>query len=312
VTVFAQIKAALAIKRAANQFQKEKSMGADPVVSVVKGLKAIGAFLLFAGLSAVGLALADEQALGALLAALNIHSAYVGVAILVARGVSTAILNYIKNNGPNDPNRFLVVLFAILAAPALVTAQDAAPTQRPDPVTITLYGGAMRTAERGKADSNDFTYRLTVQVPAPSDVTVFGRADWTRTQDGGSLTDPATFRSVEAVAGARKQVATGIEAFAFSGVTWSREDAFVPADPRLWTLAVGVRGSIAGKGSAQVAFGHHGPVGGPALLGSLSYLVGDSASYFADVAIPTDAERFRMRPYTARFGISARLKRWRF
>ena len=179
-------------------------------------------------------------------------------------------------------------------------------------VQLTLHGGAMQFAERGKPDKRDFVYRLTLNVPAPAGMTVFARADYTRTQDGGDLLDVKTFRSVEALLGAKKDLGSGFAATAFSGVTWNRDDKVNPADPRLWTAAAGLRYTVPGRGYVVAAAGHHGPVGGRAFLGSVVYEINSGASWFADVAIPLDAERFAARPYTLKAGISARLKGWKF
>ncbi len=170
----------------------------------------------------------------------------------------------------------------------------------------------MQFAERGVPDKRDFVYRLTVTVPAPSRVTLFGRADYTRTQDGGDLLDPKTFRSIEAFVGGRKDVGAGFAVTAFSGVSWDKDSKVQPSDPRLWTAAAGVRYSVQGRGYVIAAAGHHGPVGGSAFLGSIVYEINSGASWFGDVAIPLDASRFAKRPYTIKAGISARLKGWRF
>jgi hypothetical protein len=195
---------------------------------------------------------------------------------------------------------------AIVVAQALV----AAPTPRP--IEVTLHGGAMQFAERGKADKRDFVSRLMVTLPAPASITAFGRIDWTRTQDGGNLFDVQTFRSVECFVGARRDLGQGFAATAFIGGSWDRDSKITPEDPRLYTLAGGLRYDVSGRGYAIVAVGHHGPVGGPAVLGSLVYEIGDgSASYFADVSIPLSASQFASRPYTVKAGISARVKSWR-
>lgn len=201
-----------------------------------------------------------------------------------------------------------IILLALL--PSLATAQESTPSP-PPAVEITLHGGAMQTAERGQPDKRDFVYRLSVTVPAPSGLTLFGRADYTRTQDGGDLIDPKTFRSVEGLVGARKDVGAGFAVTAFCGATWNRDAHVEPTDPRLYTAALGFRYSVPGRGYVVAAVGHHGPVGGSALLGSIVYDINAGASWFFDAAVPLDANRFRERPYTVRVGISARLKGWR-
>lgn len=199
------------------------------------------------------------------------------------------------------------MILALALASAL--AQDTPP---PAPVELTLHGGAMQFMERGQDDKRDFVYRLTLTVPAPSGLTLFARADYTRTQDGGDLLDPNTFRSIEGFAGARKDLGSGFAVTGFGGVTWNRDANIEPTDPRLYTIAAGVRYSVPGRGYVVAAAGHHGPVGGSAFLGSLVYEINSGASWFADVAIPLDASRFSVKPYTVKAGISARLKGWNF
>lgn len=206
-------------------------------------------------------------------------------------------------------------LFLLLALAGPASAQDLGPVPTPTPqagVEINLHGGAMQFAERGKPDKRDFVYRLTVKVPVPGEVTLFGRADYTRTQDGGDLLDIKTFRSIEAAVGAEKLIAPGLEVIGLSGVTWNRDDAFEPADPRLWTAAAGLKYTVPGRGYVVAAAGHHGPVGGSAFLGSVVYQINSGASWFGDIAIPLDASRFAIRPYTIKAGISAKLKGWKF
>lgn len=205
--------------------------------------------------------------------------------------------------------RTLALLLALAGVPAF--AQDPQPSPTAG-VEVALHGGAMQFAQRGEPDHRDFVYRLTLTVPAPSGFTLFGRADYTRTQDGGDLLDVKTFRSIEAFAGGRKDIGSGFAVTAFSGVSWNRDNTFEPADPRLWTMAAGVRYSVPGRGYVIAAAGHHGPVGGSAFLGSIVYEINSGASWFGDVAIPLDASRFAARPYTIKAGISARLKAWRF
>ena len=201
-----------------------------------------------------------------------------------------------------------LILIALL--PTFAMAQEPAPS--PVAAEITLHGGAMQFAERGIADKRDFVYRLTLTVPGPSRLILFGRADYTRTQDGGDLLDVKTFRSIEAFAGGRKDIAPNLAATVFSGVSWNRDEKIQPADPRLWTLAGGLRYSVPGRGYVIAAAGHHGPVGGSAFLGSIVYEINSGASWFGDIAVPLDASRFAVRPYTIKAGISARLKSWKF
>lgn len=199
---------------------------------------------------------------------------------------------------------------ALLLLPAFASAQTQVVPEKT--AEVSLYGGAMQFAERGKEDKRDFVYRLSASLRVPQGVVLFGRVDYTRTQDGGDLLDIKTFRSVEGFAGARKEIAPGFSPLVYAGVSWDRDSKVQPTDPRLWTLAAGFRYDVPGRGYLIASAGHHGPVGGSAFLGSVVVTIRDGVSWFGDVSIPLDASRFAQRPYTIKAGISARLKAWRF
>ena len=281
---------------------------ANPGISIAKGLKAVAGLALFAGLGGMALFILEPGVVEAALAAAGVNSAYAAIIVLGLRGAATAYLNWRKHNPPTPSNQNAGPLILLALLPSLATAQEPASTPPGAGVEINLHGGAMQFAERGSPDKRDFVYRLAVTVPAPEGIALFARADYTRTQDGGDLTDPKTFRSVEGFVGARKDVGAGFAVTAFGGATWNRDAHVEPTDPRLWTASVGLRYSVPGRGYIIAAAGHHGPVGGSAFLGSIVYEINDGASWFCDVAIPLDASRFAAKPYTAKVGISGRLK----
>ena len=192
------------------------------------------------------------------------------------------------------------------------TAEAAEPNQ---PGDAAINCGAMQFSERDKPDKRDFVCRLSATITT-KDVVIFGRGDWTRTQDvpegSTDLLDVKTFASVEALVGVRRDIVPHLAGIAFAGVTWNRDHEYAPSDPRLWTAAVGLRYSIPGRGYVVAALGQHGPVGGSAFLGSVVYELNPGASLFADVAIPLDATRFAVRPYTLKTGMSALIKRKKF
>lgn len=228
------------------------------------------------------------------------------VLVPLVSAAAVALANWSKHR--KAPARIApLILLALL--PSLASAQDPSPKPASE---AALYCGAMQFAERGSPDHKDFVCRATLSVPAPSGITLFGRADYTRTQDGGDLLDIKTFRSIEALAGGRKEVAPNLSVIAFSGVTWNRDEKIEPTDPRLWTVAGGMTYLVPKRGRVTAAIGHHGPVGGSAFLGSLDYYINDGASWFGDVAVPLDSSRFAVKPYTVKFGISARIKGWKF
>lgn len=302
------INAGLTLNRAADQWEKDMKTEANPGISIVKGLKAIGGLAFFAGLGGMALFLLEPGVIEAALAAAGVNAAYAAAIVLVLRGAATAYLNYRKHNPPTPSNTKagpLVLLLLLL--PAFASAQEPAPSPRPE---LTLHGGAMQFAERGQPDKRDFVYRLSLTVPGPSGMTFFGRADYTRTQDGGDLLDPKSFRSIEGFVGGRKDVGAGFAVTAFGGASWNRDSKIEPTDPRLYTAAAGVRYSVPGRGYVIAAAGHHGPVGGSAFLGSIVYEINAGASWFADCAFPLSDAGFGN--YTCKAGISARLKGWKF
>lgn len=306
-TIAGQIRTALALKRLADAFEKEKAMNHD----WAKTLKAAATDFLLTAAAVLAAYFSDPAALAAALGLVPEHLRLALVPILSALFV--ALRKRIKHGGPPNPDLkagALAGLFLIFGT--IANAQTPAPST--EGLTLTLHGGAMQFAERGQPDRRDFVYRLTLAVPAPHGLTLSARADYTRTQDGGDLLDPHTFRSVEAFAAARKKIATNLEAVTLGGVSWNRDAKFEPVDPRLWTAAAGARFTVPGRGYVILAAGHHGPVGGAAGLVSIVYDLEASgaASWFLDAAVPLDADRFRSRPYTVKAGISARLKGWKF
>lgn len=307
------IKAGLALSKAKKQFERDEKMGYDWTKSIKAGVTQILTLMLTAAITAVLGVLSDNEAIKGALVKADVNDAYAGALLLVVGGLARVLQNAWKHNKPSAGVPGSMILLVLL--PSLSWAQEP-PTDLPAPtpasVEVNLYAGAMQFAERGQPDKRDFVYRLTVNLPAPSGVTLFARADYTRTQDGGDLLDVKTFRSIEAFAGGRKDIAPNLSALAYSGVSWNRDSSFEPADPRLWTAAAGLRYSVPGRGYVLASAGHHGPVGGAAFLGSIVYEINPGASWFGDVAIPLDASRFAARPYTIKAGISARLKGWKF
>lgn len=310
------IKAGLTFKRAADQWEKDMKTKANPGISIMKGLKAVGGLAFFAGLGGVALFLLEPGVIEAALSAAGVNTAYAAAIVLVLRGAATAWLNYRKHNPPTPSNQNsapLAILLLLLPAFASASAQDPAPKPQSE---AALSCGAMRFLERGSPDSEDFVCRLSLAVPAPSGLTLFARADYSRTQalpSGEELSlDIKTFRSIEGFAGARKDIAPNLSATAFAGVTWNRDRTIEPTDPRLWTVAGGLRYTVPGRGHVVAAAGHHGPVGGTAFLGSVVYDLGENAAWFGDVAVPLGASRFALKPYTVRFGVSARIRGWKF
>lgn len=309
MNTFDKLKAAWKARQIFNTFEKEhKRMGDyDFKKTLAKAAKDFLITALAVASASAGAALGEyfssRANIEAALAVLP--SPMIAVLVPLISAAAVALANWAKHR---KGAAIVPLLILALASPAF--AQEPSPT--PSGVELTLHGGAMQFAERGQPDKRDFVYRLTLTVPAPSGLTLFARADYTRTQDGGDLLDPKSFRSIEGFAGGRKDVGSGFAVTAFGGATWNRDAKIEPTDPRLYTAAAGIRFNVPGRGYVIASAGHHGPVGGSAFLGSLVYEINSGASWFADVAIPLDASRFDARPYTIKAGVSARLKGWKF
>jgi hypothetical protein len=301
------------LKKASDQFEKDRKMNYDPKKSLKAGATQILTLILTAIVTALFGVLSDSEAIKAILLNAGVNEAYVAVILLVIAGGLRVAQNYTKHKPPTASNTNAAPLILLCLMPSLASAQDPAPSPRPE---ASLSCGAMRFVERGAPDSEDFVCRASLAVPAPSGLTLFARADYSRTQSvpaGEELSlDIKTFRSIEGFAGARKDIAPNLSATAFAGVTWNRDRTIEPTDPRLWTVAGGLRYTVPGRGHVVAAAGHHGPVGGTAFLGSVVYDLGENAAWYGDVAIPLGASRFALKPYTVRFGVSARLRGWKF
>lgn len=138
----------------------------------------------------------------------------------------------------------------------------------------------------------------------------FVRGDLGRTQDGGNLRDPATFRSIEVGAGVRQRVKGALSVGAIAGVTYSAEGKVdAPRDPRLYSLLGLLCVDIAG-GYACATGGHRGPVGGPSVGGAVSIPKGKVATTVDfDLPLRTVSDR---RTWQLTIGASAEVFRRRF
>lgn len=311
MNTFDKLKAAWKARQIFNTFEKEhKRMGDyDFKKTLAKAAKDFLITALAVASASAGAALGEyfssRANIEAALAVLP--SPMIAVLVPLISAAAVALANWAKHR---KGAAIVPLLILALASPAF--AQEQPQPQRPE---AAISCGGMRFAERGAPDHEDFVCRLSLAVPAPSGLTLFARADYTRTQGtepDGDLFTLATFRSIEGFVGGRKDIAPNLSATAFAGVTWNRDKNIEPTDPRLWTVAGGLRYTVPKRGYVVAAFGHHGPVEGSAFLGSLVYEMSDSAAWFGDVAIPLGATRFALKPYTVRFGVSARVKAWKF
>lgn len=300
------------LKKASDQFEKDKKMKADPTISIVKGLKAIAGLALFSGLGGMALFLLEPGVIEAALASAGVNTAYAAIIVLALRGAATAFLNWRKHNPPTPASQNagpLVLLILALASPAF--AQEQAPKSN----SVTFSSGATRFFTPGIGDATEIEGQILVQVDAPNFFVVEGFARFTRMQGSepglDGLLDSSSFRaavghlSVHRVLGGPTFMGGQLPFFGAgcsAGVSWERDKVFDPSDPNIWAVGCGPRVQVP-RGSLTVKVGHHGSVGGFAAFGELVINQGPSVRYVATYAIPFDAARFRQNPGTFTGGI---------
>lgn len=146
--------------------------------------------------------------------------------------------------------------------------------------------------------------------PISSSVRAFVRGDLGRTQDGGDLADPETFRSIEVATGARARVTGALSAGLVVGVTYSAEGTVhAPRDPRLYSLLGLLCLDVAGGYVCGTA-GHRGPVGGASVGGTVSIPRG-KVSTTVDFDLPLRTA-FDRRTWQLTIGASAEVFKRRF
>lgn len=204
---------------------------------------------------------------------------------------------------------FAVLTVAALCAPAFA---DPAPAASPAAkLTASLYAGTSSVLTRGERREY-ITSRLSATAPLFAGLSAFARVDLGANQDGGNLSDPRTFRTVEVLGGLWRKVGP-VEATAIGGATYSVEgQEGRPLDARLFTLAALARVGIGDGGYVYAGGGHHGPVGGPALLFAASVPIKGGAFSVIDFALPLQRTVFREKAWTLKVGASVRVKRLRF
>lgn len=201
----------------------------------------------------------------------------------------------------------LALLLVALAAPAFAQAPPAPLNVTvSQPWTATIYTGASTVATTG--EKREFlTARITAAGPLGGGLTLFARADLEGTQDGGSLSNPRSFRAVEINGGVSRRLGV-FDVAAIGGVTTSIEGATgAPVDPRLWTGAALARVPLKEGGYAGAGFGWYGPVGGYAALFTASVSLGHGAYSVADYALPIQTPA-GLRPWLLKIGATVRVK----
>lgn len=208
----------------------------------------------------------------------------------------------------------IVILLASACAGAPAFAADAPCGTVKSEWCAAAYTGAVSVVTRGEKGEY-VTARVSLAGPAYKSLGVFARVDLTGAQDGGALdyTNPKTFRTIEGSGGLSHPVLGDLALAAVAGATWSVEgDTGKPIDSRLFTLAALARLPIGDGGYVYVGGGHHGPVGGPALLAAASIPIKGAAFTQVDLAFPLTRTVFLEKAWVAKIGASVRVKGLRF
>jgi hypothetical protein len=199
-------------------------------------------------------------------------------------------------------------LLCLVSLPAHARAEDPPPPAAPK-FTSSLYTGALSILTRGEKREY-LAARATVSGPVLKNLGAFARVDATGAQDGGQLNveDPSTFRTLELAGGLRYTVRPKLSLAAIGGATYSIEgDEGAPRDPRLFTAAALLRYEL-GDGYVYAGGGHHGPVGGPALLVAASVPVREGTFAIVDFAFPLERNVLREKTWVLKLGASQRVK----
>lgn len=201
-----------------------------------------------------------------------------------------------------------LLLAALAAAPAVQPSPEPAPPIAEKAFSATLDTGVVSVITRGEKHEYAAA-RATVAGRLSSKLTAWNRLDIGGSQDGGALnlTQPTSFRTIEDGLGLSYSLGA-ISAVVISGATFSIEgDAGRPIDARLFTVAGGARIAIGDSGYVYAAAGHHGPVGGPALLVAASIPKGDGF-ITVDFALPFNRNVLEQKTWVLKLGASVRLK----
>lgn len=212
----------------------------------------------------------------------------------------------------------LIVLALSLAGPAMAQTADpkepplSASAQADESGAVVIDVQTWTLAIVTRDEQREYAGgRVTFDAPA-GPVRLFARGDVTGTQDAHAFDfgDYRSFRSIEVFAGARYPFRSGVALALAGGVTYSIEGSDGPADPRLYSLLGLVRVPLPGNGYAYAGGGYRGPVGGAALVASVSYPAGPTR-VLVDYDFPLTVDSAgQLRPWVLKTGIAVPLKRW--
>ena len=203
-----------------------------------------------------------------------------------------------------------LVLLVTLVLPAPMHAQ--APSQEatasPDAGALEIDLSGWTQAIVTKGEKREIAGgRVVVDYSISDRLRAFSRIDITGAQDFGSLEafgQYQSFRAVETFGGVLYQInQAGVAVAAVGGTSWSIEGADGPLDPRMATALLLVRLPLPGGGHAYIGGGHRGPVGGAALVGSVTYPAGPTR-LIVDYDLPLTTLDGLPRPAVLKTGVA--------
>jgi hypothetical protein len=317
--MFDRLKLGLDLFKLSSRWEAAVEKGWNPLISIRKALSALGLFIAGAAIMAI-----DEPTLAAIVGdAFPKEVAGVLTAVLVF-GLRFAQNAWKARAAVEAAKAAGAVVLALLLLPGTAYAQAPAPTpskavaasmeaDTSGVLVLDLSGWTLAVITRG--EKREYVGgRVTLDAPIAGKLRAFARADVTGTQDFGSVESFAqyqTFRSVEGFVGARYVIhPAGLSVGALVGTSWSIEGDDGPLDPRMASALAVVRLPLPGDGYGYIGGGHRGPVGGAALVASVTYPLGPTR-WIADYDYPlTKAEDGSLRPWVLKTGVAVPIKRW--
>jgi hypothetical protein len=295
-------------RRLQKAVEREVKMGWDPRIAIMKALKAFGAHAFSVCAAALLLSL-DEARISAI-----IGDAFPPQVALVLVPLVMALVRYLGNAAKHKPIAPLVIVALLL--PGSVSAQAPAPEPVASP---TLSAGALEVDLAGwtqaivtRGEKREIAGgRVVVDYALSEKLRVFSRIDITGAQDFGTIEafgQYQSFRAVETFGGLRYHAA-GVAVAAVGGTSWSIEGQDGPLDPRMATALLLVRVPLPGGGHAYVGGGHRGPVGGAALVASITYPAGPTR-LIVDYDLPLTTLDGLPRPGVLKTGVAIPIRRW--
>lgn len=301
--LFDNLKAALTLKRGADQFQKDRAMNNyEPLKSLKAGVTQILTLVLTAVIAAVYGVLSDSEAIKKLLLGAGVNEAYVGVILLVLAGALRVAQNWYKHS-PSSPAKTPTSLVGLVAI-FLIASPANAQANAKRGFSLSLETGLAATWTEGVKDERAGVI-ITADLPVKRGG-IATRIDiaGSRGQTAVDLTNPSTFRSTEILSALYYEAKGGVDAICFGGVSYSLEGTQGrPVDGRMYTGGCGGRVRLAGH-SLVLGYGQRGAINGRGLLGSLTVRKGEKGRMHVDGALAERNDPVRGRAWELRSSVT--------